>query len=118
VEGVAGVLDHLRRADGHQKQLRLDRLVEGGDGFGVLSAQRADHCEWRVVEVGDGCALAQEFRVDRQPEVFVHALARRLFQHRQHDLFRRAGQNRAANDHDVIRLLRDERLADLAGDAL
>ena len=101
VEGVVGVLDHLRDAQRHAIDRRLDPLVERRDRVPARLVVLPDHGLGRVEEVGERAALAEELRVHREPEPVARFEPRLPGDRRADERLRRAGQAGRAQDDRV-----------------
>ena len=63
MEGIAGVLDHLGRAERHQARLRTKSSVQAGDASDGRHVFATHHHQRGFTEVAHRRALAEEFRI-------------------------------------------------------
>ncbi len=118
VEGITGVLEHLRRADVGADKFARQVLEHRPDDVQGARRVAADHGERRIVIILDRAALAQELRLKGQAEAFAQLFAGVLFQYRPDPIHDRAGAHGRANHHHVILIVAGQGLADLRGDFL
>ena len=118
VEAVVDVLGHLGHLHRHPEERPGQPLVEPEERLAAGLVDLPDHRLGRVEEVADAGALAQELRVDADPEVGARALARRALQDGHEQVLAGAGQHRAAEGDGVALALGAQGGADLLGDPL
>lgn len=75
LQGIGGVLDHLRLGQAHAQQRCRQRAVELGHEFARARVPFAHHDAVGVEEIGHRAALAEEFRVHGQAELPAGAAA-------------------------------------------
>ena len=115
VEAVVHVLGHLGHRDRHPEARAGQALVEGHAPARHCARRSPDHGLGRVEEVLHAGRLAQELRVQADPEVVAGPLARRPLQDRDQHVLAGARDHGAAVDHDVRSLVLQRRADLLAG---
>src|SRR5262245_16692734 len=113
MKAVAGVLEHLC----HFKTRLLHCCghigVETLYGFAASWSRASHDCEGRIIKVMNCATLAQEFRIEADIKIGIHALIGGLAQNRYQDAPNRARNHRAAKDDTVVLVLLSKDVADL-----
>ena len=84
----------------------------------MRSFSGADYGYRRLQEIGNGCSFAHELRIHADTEIPAQLFARCPFECRHHDGFCGSGQNRAAHDYKMKRILCFQNVANVLADRL
>ena len=93
-------------------------FVKFAQGSQMVRISRSKNCVWRIKEIGHCASLAHELWVVGDSEVRTSTATACAFQDRHHQRLRRPGENGAAQDDNMVRLLLAKSTADFAGDLL
>ena len=110
---VVRVLDHLGGLDVGPDERRCDPGVKTCRQIPACPVELADDGLRRIEEIVHGGSLAQELRVDADPEFGAGAPARARFERRDDHIAHGSGQHGAANRHDRSALMVAQGRADL-----
>ena len=115
VPDIVDILDHFGHFYRGDYDILIDRQINVAQHLCGALVIGADHCFRWMIEVGNGCAFAQEFRIEADAKVFAHLEAGSRLDFRNHDIHGGRRRNRTAHDHYVVVGLATKAFANGAG---
>src|SRR5579871_2588968 len=102
---IVDILDHFGSFDVGTDEWRIDTVVDGSKRISAGGVYLADHCLWRLPEVLNRGAFAQELGIVADAEILASLLSGGFFEDRNHDITHGSGQDRTADDDSMARAL-------------
>src|SRR5919108_2976891 len=102
---VGDILHHFSDSNLSFESGAAHGFVKLAEGSQVVRISCSKNCVWRIKEIGHCASLAHELRVVGDSEVRTSTATACAFQDRHHQGLRRPGENGAAQDDNMMRLL-------------